>query len=142
MDPVLRTVLPFGSVSGDEATESITDALGFEEVQEAQTASTQGESLDRANFETRSEDVGALADGRAARFCDGSRMSGDVQVRFCEGLGVRLPGPTHLSAFGSSAKIAARRLPSGAMSKVEPLSRRVSVHTRGFPAVNVSPFAV
>ena len=23
-------------------------------------------------------------------------MSGDVQVRFCEGLGVRFPGPTHL----------------------------------------------
>jgi len=34
-----------------------------------------------------------------ARVRDGSRMSGDVQVRFCEGLGVRLPGPTHLGRF-------------------------------------------
>src|SRR6266852_5835461 len=28
--------------------------------------------------------------------CDGSRMSGDVQVRFCERLGVKLPRATHL----------------------------------------------
>ena len=27
----------------------------------------------------------------------GSRMSGDVHVRFCEGVGVRLPRATHLS---------------------------------------------
>jgi len=65
------------------------------------------------NLETPSEDVGALAYGRAARFCDGSRMSGDVQVRFCEGLGVRLPGPTHLAALcatESQAKEALRRI--------------------------------
>ena len=29
------------------------------------------------------------------RLDDGSRMSGDVHVRFCEGLGVKLPGATH-----------------------------------------------
>jgi hypothetical protein len=27
---------------------------------------------------------------------DGSRMSGDAPVRFCEGLGVKLPQSTHL----------------------------------------------
>src|SRR5260370_3016595 len=30
------------------------------------------------------------------RLGDGSRMSGDVQVRFCERLGVKLPRATHL----------------------------------------------
>ena len=45
---------------------------------------------------TRSEDVGALADGRAAWLHGGSRMSREVQVRFCESLGVRFPGATHL----------------------------------------------
>src|SRR5216684_2758644 len=43
--------------------------------------------------------MGALADGCAARLHSGSRMNGDVQVRFCERLGVRLPGPTHLVAL-------------------------------------------
>ena len=52
--------------------------------------------MGRAYLETRSEVVGALADGRAAGLRSGSRMSGDVQVRFCERLGVRFPGPTHL----------------------------------------------
>jgi RNA-directed DNA polymerase len=116
VDPVLRAVLPLGALSGDEATESIIDALGFEEVQEAQTACAEGESLDRANLETRSEDVGALAHGRAARFCDGSRMSGDVQVRFCEGLGVRLPGPTHLVVL---ARYQGTRLTGWIETKIE-----------------------
>jgi len=31
----------------------------------------------------------------ALRLDDGSRMSGDVHVRFCESLGVKLPGATH-----------------------------------------------
>ena len=30
-----------------------------------------------------------------SRLNDGSRMSGDVHVRFCEGLGVRFPRATH-----------------------------------------------
>ena len=29
------------------------------------------------------------------RLDDGSRMSGDVHVRFCESLGVKFPGATH-----------------------------------------------
>ena len=40
--------------------------------------------------------MGALADGCAAWLHDGSRVSGDVQARFCESLGVRFPGATHL----------------------------------------------
>ena len=96
MDPILWAVLPLGAVSGDEAARSNAGALGLEEVQEAQAAYAQGGSMDRDDLATRSEVMGALAYGRTTRFCDGSRMSGDVQVRFCERLGVRFPGPTHL----------------------------------------------
>lgn len=31
-------------------------------------------------------------------------MSGDVHVRFCERLGVKLPGATHLAQSGHSKK--------------------------------------
>ena len=51
--------------------------------------------MGRADLETRSDAVGALADGPAAWLYGGSRMSADVHVRFCERLGVRFPGPTH-----------------------------------------------
>jgi hypothetical protein len=63
-----------------------------------------GDALGRAYLETRSEVVGALADGCAAWLHSGSRVSGDVQARFCERLGVRLPGPTHLIVLTRSVK--------------------------------------
>ena len=47
------------------------------------------------------------------RLDDGSRMSGDVHVRFCERLGVRFPGPTHLVVMApteSKAKEALRQI--------------------------------
>ena len=53
--------------------------------------------MGREDLETRSKVVGALAVGCEARLHGGSRMSGDVHVRFCERLGVRSPGPTHLA---------------------------------------------
>ena len=40
---------------------------------------------------------GAHSWDKAVRLADGSRMSGDVHVRFCEGLGVKLPGATQPS---------------------------------------------
>ena len=53
---------------------------------------------------------GQLATGGARGFDGGrqlstdgtSRMNREVQVRICEGLGVRLPGPTRRSVFGLS----------------------------------------
>ena len=38
---------------------------------------------------------------RLFRLNDGSRMNGDVHVRFCEGLGVKFPGATHPARRGS-----------------------------------------
>ena len=56
--------------------------LGRAEIQEAARSFAKGDTLGRAHFATRSEVVGALADGCAAWLHGGSRMSGDVQVRF------------------------------------------------------------
>jgi hypothetical protein len=44
----------------------------------------------------------SVGNGRAAWLHSGSRMSGDVDVRFCQRLGVRFPGPTQL-VVGSKA---------------------------------------
>jgi len=81
MASVLRTLLPVGALSADAATGSIVGPLGLSEIPEAARAFAQGNPLGRAYLETRSEVVGALADGRAAWLHGGSRVSGDVQAR-------------------------------------------------------------
>ena len=96
MAPVLRAILSVGALSADAATGSIVGPVGRSEIQEAAQAFAQGDALGRENLETRPETVGALADGCAAWLHGGSRMSGDVHVRFYERLGVKSPGPTHL----------------------------------------------
>jgi len=73
--PILRAVLSLGAVSADASTGSIAGPLGRAEVQEAAWSFAQGDTLGRAYLETRSEVVGALADGRAAWLHGGSRMS-------------------------------------------------------------------
>ena len=55
--------------------DTIVGPLGRAEVQEAARSFAQGDTLGRAYLETRSEVVGALADGRAAWLHGGSRMS-------------------------------------------------------------------
>ena len=83
MAPILRTLLPVGALSADAATGSIVGPLGRSEIQEAAQAFAQGDSLGRAYLETRSEVVGALADGCAAWLRGGSRVSGDAQALLC-----------------------------------------------------------
>src|ERR1017187_3358504 len=73
--PVLRALLPVGALSADASTGSIAGPLGRAEVQEVAWSFAQGDTLGRAYLETRSEVVGALADGRAAWLHGGSRMS-------------------------------------------------------------------
>src|ERR1700676_1138289 len=46
------------------------------------------------------------------RLDDGSRMSGDVQVRFCERLGVQLPRATHQNIYVRSARAGHRVMAS------------------------------
>jgi hypothetical protein len=78
--PVLRAVLPVGTLSADAATGSIIGPMGQSEIQEAAQTFAQGDALGRADLETRSEVVGALAEGCTAWFHGGSRMSGTAQT--------------------------------------------------------------
>src|SRR5262249_47062401 len=52
--------------------------------------------MDRPHLASRSGVVCPLADGGAARLHGGSCMSREAHVQFCESLGVRFPGATHL----------------------------------------------
>src|ERR1051326_4191262 len=67
--------LTVGALSADASIRSITGPMGSSEIQEAARPSAQGDALGRAYLETRSEVVGALADGSAAWFHGGSRVS-------------------------------------------------------------------
>jgi helix-hairpin-helix protein len=80
--PVSAGDEPRGALSADAATGSIVGPLGRSEIQEAAQAFAQGDALGRSYLETRSEVVGALADGCATGLHGGSRMSREVQVRF------------------------------------------------------------
>src|ERR1019366_972070 len=73
--PILRAVLPFGALSADAPTGSVTGSMGLSKVQKAARTPAQGDALGSADFPSRSEVVGALADGRAAWLHGGSRMS-------------------------------------------------------------------
>src|ERR1700674_2258076 len=70
--------------------------MGQAEIQEAARPSPPGNALDRPHFAARSGVVCPLADGGAAWLRDGSCMSREAHVQFCESLGVRFPGATHL----------------------------------------------
>ena len=73
--PILRAVLPLGALPADASTGSVTGPMGLSEIQKAARTSAQGDALGGADFPSRSEVVGALADGRAAWLHGGSRMS-------------------------------------------------------------------
>src|ERR1700738_4336088 len=59
-----------------------------------------------------------ILDGRRQPSCDGtSRMTRECQVRICEGLGVKFPGPTRQKA--SKAAEAVRPSTSAALPKAD-----------------------
>src|SRR5271167_4632994 len=70
--------------------------MGQAEIQEAAPPSPASNTLDCAHLSSLSGVVCPLADGGAAWLHDGSCMSRESHVQFCERLGVRLPGATHL----------------------------------------------
>src|SRR5262249_46326134 len=90
------------------------------------------------------------SNGRRQPSCDGtSRMNREVQVRFCEGLGVKFPGPTRQSrSFGDvrsmsghSPKAAVERA-SVAVAKVTILLRKSVTSTVGGLLNGPSSFAL
>src|SRR5271165_6842885 len=72
--------------------------MGQAKIQEAAPPSPASNTLYRAHLSSLSGVVCPLADGGAAWLHDGSCMSREAHVQFCERLGVRLPGATHLVA--------------------------------------------
>ena len=86
--------------------------MGVTEIQEAASSQTSGSALDRPDFSACSKAVCALAYGRAARFHGGSRMSGDVHVRFCESARVRLLRATHRNIYVRSERAGQRVMDS------------------------------
>src|SRR5271157_4315644 len=75
--------------------------MGQAEIQKAAPPSPASNTLDRAHLSPLSGVVCPLADGGAAWLHDGSCMSREAHVQFCERLGVRLPGATHPPVEGS-----------------------------------------
>ena len=71
-------------------------SVGQAEIQEAASPSVTSDTLNRTHLASRSEVVRPLADGSAAGLDDGSFMSRETHVQFCEGLGVQFPVVTHL----------------------------------------------
>src|SRR5258708_18716352 len=69
--------------------------MGQAEIQEAARPSTQSDTLDRPDLSACASVVRLLADGRKAWLHDGSCMSRETHVQFCESLRVRFPGATH-----------------------------------------------
>src|SRR5262249_29733376 len=94
--PVLRAILSLGSLSEHARPGPRSCPLGQEEIPEAAPTSTQSNTMDRPHLASRSGVVCPLADGGAARRHGGSCWSREAQVQFCESLGVRFPGATHL----------------------------------------------
>ena len=84
--------------------------LGRSEIQEAARPFAQSNTLARPNLSARFPAVRSLADGGTAWFPGGSRMSGDVHVRFCESQWVRIPLATHLVILCRSEAEAQRAL--------------------------------
>jgi RNA-directed DNA polymerase len=86
--------------------------VGQADIQEAASPSTASDTLDRTHLASRSAVVRSLADGSAARLHDGSCLSRETHVQFCEGLGVQFPGATHRNIYVRSERAGQRVMKS------------------------------
>src|SRR5271157_5388878 len=86
--------------------------MGQAEIQKAAPPSPASNTLDRAHLSPLSGVVCPLADGGAAWLHDGSCMSREAHVQFCERLGVRLPGATHRNIYVRSERAGQRVMES------------------------------
>src|SRR5271167_5203787 len=87
--------------------------MGQAEIQEAAPPSPASNTLDRAHLSALSGVVCPLADGGAAWLHDGSCMSREAHVQFCERLGVRFPGATHPGVIAWVARYQGKWFNSG-----------------------------
>src|SRR5215813_14341376 len=79
--PLLRAILSLCGVSVATPTGQSAGTMGVTEIQEPSPSSTMCTSMGRPVVPACSGVVRSLADGKG-RFCCGSRMNGDVHVRF------------------------------------------------------------
>ena len=90
---LLRSILCLGAESVVETRQRVSDSMDAAKVQAPAPPQVTGRA---AAFQTRSlqsKGVCALGAGDFPRWLgDGSRMSREVHVRFCEGLGLKCPG--------------------------------------------------
>ena len=90
---LLRSILCLGAESVVETRQRVSDSMDAAKVQAPAPPQVTGRA---AAFQTRSlwsKGVCALGMGDfPRRIGDGSRMSREVHVRFCEGLGLKCPG--------------------------------------------------
>src|SRR5215469_1731252 len=105
LDQLLRSLLQVGALSHATSPRPAPCALGDDEIQTPEEASTAGGTLDPQGCLARSIALCSLAAAPSSDDWDGkSRMSGDVHVRICERLGVRFPRATRLVVgFNSKA---------------------------------------
>src|SRR5580658_6951651 len=104
--PILRKVLPYGALLSDPPTGSGAGQMGQTEIQEAAQSCPTCKALGRDSLPSFSAPVCTL-DQNTRRLLDGSRMTRECHVRFCERLGVKLPGATHpLKISGVGCRIA------------------------------------
>src|SRR5271169_6075799 len=93
MGPLLRPILP-GQVGRIPQTHRrVFGALGNAEVQATKRPPQASLGVSGKRVRTRARALCSLEGGTGPRPDGGSRMSGDVHVRFCESLGLQRPGP-------------------------------------------------
>ena len=96
VDQLLRALLPLRVGPASQTDQRLPRSLGPLEIQAAAPLPRQGAQVPRRRLPTPAGPVRPLALRRAPRrLDDGSRMTGDCHVRFCERRGVRFPPATH-----------------------------------------------
>ena len=92
-----RTLLQVHVVSDSPTSQRLSGSLGHAEIQAIVPASEPGTAMAPSRRSEGTSPLRPLAAGtRAMRLDDGSRMSREVHVRFCESRGVRFPPATRL----------------------------------------------
>src|SRR3954452_3276259 len=102
LDQLLWSVLPVGALPDPEAHRCHPGAMDLSEVQGLVQAQDAGHPLAGAHCAPPDKVVRPLEPALWPRPNNGSRMTRECHVRFCESAGVRSPRATHLTIFAES----------------------------------------
>ena len=118
MDQLLWSVLPVGSLPDLTAHRRLSGAMGRSEVQVLAQAQDAGHPPAATHRTPPDRTVCSLAPALWTRPNNGSRMTRECHVRFCESAGVRSPRATHL-VFGFEHEADARRFLDAMRARLE-----------------------